>query len=68
MLSPSRSSIAQQLPHQLLNVPLTSGVEKGGPTYSDISNLKVTLYEEASELQSSQSSQHTGAKTVSLLT
>ena len=43
ILSPSESSIAQQLPHQLLKVPFTSGVEKGGPTYSDISNLKVTL-------------------------
>ena len=41
MLSPSASDIAQQSPHQELNVPLTSGVVNASVTFC-ISTLKVT--------------------------
>ena len=42
MLSPSASDIAQQFPHQLLKVPLTSGVVNASVTFC-ISTLKVTV-------------------------
>ncbi len=44
ILSPSESDIAQQLPHQLLNVPLTSGVVKAAVTLF-MSTWNVTVAE-----------------------
>ena len=65
-LSPSLSDICQQLPHQLLNVPLTSGMVK--PLTPFISTWKVTLYAEGAPPQGPQDSQHTTSSVVSLET